>query len=114
MEGNNESVIIVVDVGRSEITCENIEEYVYGDVVFSFLIDKKTHKTVGTSVKRNGEDMGNLEPKTKIISAIICYETERGDDGYFHTSGKIIKNLQTNNYLDPQTEEKLKNVLSLT
>jgi hypothetical protein len=114
LEGTPEPVIIAVDIGRSEITCENIEEYVYGDVVFSFLMDTKSHETVGTRSSRSGEDMGNREPKTKIISAIICYETKKGEDGKFHTSGKLIKNPQTNNPLEPETEEELKRVLSLT
>lgn len=112
LEGKHEPVIIAVDVGRSEVTCEDIENYIYGDILFSFLINTKTHETVGTAVRRSGEDMYNKEPHMKVISAIICYKSNKEEDGKYHLRGKLIKNPNTDNPLSEETEKKINTIFS--
>lgn len=88
----NEPIIVAIDIGRSEIDYESIEEYLFGSNIFSFLINTKTHETVGTAMKRSDNAMSDLKPEMNIISAVICYKTRIESDGKSHTFGKIIKN----------------------
>ena len=86
-------VIVAVDLGRSEVDYEFVEDYLFGTLKFTYYIDTKTHETVGTNVHRDEkESMHSLESEMDLISAVICYKTRLYDDLSYRTEGKIFEN----------------------
>jgi hypothetical protein len=96
-------VIIVIDLGRSEIDYDFVEDYLYGTQQYTWWTDKKTGKIVAEGPTRAQDSMHKLgetsSEKLDIISAVICYKTPMGNDGRLHMQGQILINPHAHNPL---------------
>ena len=88
----NLPVIIVLDVGRSEIDHRFVEDYLKGTTQFTVVLRKDTGEQVGTYPSRAQDSMSHLQPSMNLISAAICYRTSLGNDGRLHFEVWIIEN----------------------
>ncbi|CUR51802.1 protein of unknown function [Nitrosotalea devaniterrae] len=90
----NQPVIVAIDIGRSEVNYDFVEDYLFGTLKFTMYLDNGTGKTVGTTTHRDeSESMHSRESNTDLISAVICYKTKLYDDLTYRTEGKIFNNM---------------------
>lgn len=99
--------IIIVDLSRSEISDDFIEDALIGSEQFTWFLNKETDKIVGPSVSRIDDSVHDIESETDILSAVICYKTTLGIDGEFHRGGKIITNSHAKNPLSKELLEEI-------
>ena len=86
-------VIVAIDIGRSEVDYDFVEDYLFGTLKFTFYLNKETHETVGSRVHRDeSESMHHKDSETDLISAVICYKTRLYDDLLYRTEGRIFHN----------------------
>jgi hypothetical protein len=108
-------VVIVIDIGRSEIDYDFVADYLYGTLQFTFWTDKKTGKLVQSAWTRAEDSMHKLgeasSEKLDIISAVVCYKTPLGDDGKFHMQGQIFLNRHAQNPLTDAQVSKIEEAL---
>jgi hypothetical protein len=111
----NRPVVIVIDIGRSEIDYDFVADYLFGTLQFTFWTDKKTGKLVQSAWARAEDSMHKLgeasSEKLDIISAVICYKTPLGDDGKFHMQGQIFLNPHAQNPLTDVQVSKIEEAL---
>jgi hypothetical protein len=107
----NTPIAIVIDIGRSEISYDFVEDCLMGSLQLTMLIDKKTGKVVKEYATRAENSMHDLERGTDVLSAVICYKTSLGKDLKFHKQGKIIPNVHARNPLSRDVIEKVDNSL---
>ena len=107
----NVPIVIVIDIGRSEISYDFVEDYLMGTLQLTMLIDKEKGRVVDEYPSRADDSMHGLEKGTDILSAVICYKTTFGKDSKFHREGRIIHNAYAKNRLSKNAIEKIKNAL---
>ena len=97
-------IVIVLNIGRSEIDYDFIADYLYGSLQFTWLVDKKTGKVADQgwtrakdSLHEKGENLQELGPDI----AVVCYKTIFGSDAKFHLQGTMFLNPTAQN---PPTE----------
>lgn len=91
LEGINQPALVAIDIGRSEIDYDFVEDYLFGTLKVNFAVDSLSHRLAGTSLSRERDSMHDLNPPMDIISGIICFRVA----SYNPTaklSGKIIHN----------------------
>lgn len=89
----NQPIVVAVDVGKSEVNYEFVEDYLFGTLTFTMEFDKKTGTVVNSYSKRKEEEsMHNQKPEMDLISAVICYKTRLYDNFTYRMEGKIINN----------------------
>lgn len=103
--------VIVIDIGRSEISYDFVEDCLMGTEQLTFLIDKENGKVVGEYPTRAADSIHDLKKGTEILSAIVCYKTVFLDDLGYHRECKIIPNIHAKNPLNQVTINKI--ILSL-
>jgi len=99
--------IIIVDLSRSEISDDFIEDALIGSEQFTLFLNKENGKIVGQSASRTKDSVHDIESKTDVLSAVICYKTNLGTDGTFHREGRIITNSYAKNPLSKELLEKI-------
>ena len=86
-------IIVAVDIGRSEINYDFVEDYLFGTLKSTVYFDKEKAEAVGSYTHRDEkESMHGLKPETDLISAVVCYKTRLYDDLSYGTEGKIFGN----------------------
>jgi hypothetical protein len=103
-------VVIVVDIGRSEIDYDFVEDYLLGTLQLTLLIGKEKG-TVAETSSRAKDYMHILEQGTDVLSAVICYKRYFGKDAKFHTEGRIIPNQHAKNPLKAEVVGKIERAL---
>lgn len=104
--------IVAIDISRSEIGYNFVEDYLFGTLKFVWHIDSVTHETVGTQVIRDEkESMHQLEANMDLISAVICYKTQFYDDFTYRTEGKIFENPNATVPLSRSVRKKIEEIL---
>jgi hypothetical protein len=96
-------VIVVIDIGRSEIDYDFVEDYLLGTWQFTWQIEKATGKVVNEYPSRSGDSMHALEEKTDVLSAVVCYKATIKGDLKFHREGKIMLNPHAKKPLSPNS-----------
>lgn len=99
--------IMIVDLSRSEISDDFIEDALMGSEQFTWFLNREDHKIVGQSVSRTNDSVHDIESGTDILSAVFCYKTSLGADGKLHREGKIITNSHAKNPLSKESLEKI-------
>jgi len=107
----NIPVIVVIDIARSEINYEFVEDYLMGTLKLVILFDKKKGEVITTYPERAGDYMHALDRETDVLSAVLCYKRFFGKNHKFHFEGRIIPNKYAKNPLDPALIEKIKETL---
>lgn len=102
-------IVIVIDIGRSEISYDFVEDYLMGTLQLTMLVDKKKGRVVKEYPSRADDSMHGLERGTNVLSAVICYKTVLGKDSRIHREGRIIPNAYAKNPLTQDAAEKIKN-----
>ena len=102
-------IVIVMNIGRSEIDYDFIADYLFGTLQFTWLQDKKTGKVIDKGWTRAEDSLHKQAEKTSknldLISAIVCYKTVFGNDAKFHLQGTIFLNPTAQNALtDTQSD----------
>ncbi len=100
--------IIVVDIGRSEISDDFIEDALLGTEQITFFLNKETKEVVGQKVSRKDDAVHDIEKNTDILSMVICYKANLGKDGNFHRVGNIVTNSYAKNPLSEEALERIK------
>ena len=107
--------IVVIDIGRSEIDYDFVEDYLYGTHQFTWWTDKKSGKVVAEGATRAEDSMHKLGEESSqnldIISAVICYKTPMGSDGRLHMQGQILLNPHARNPLTDDQTSKIEEAL---
>lgn len=103
------SWVIVVDLSQSEISVDFIEDALMGSEQFTFFLNKEKGEVVGQSISRINDSVNDINTSIDILSAVICYKTELGNDGKFHRQGKIVVNSQAKNPLSADVITKIEN-----
>jgi len=86
-------VIVAIDIGRSEVDYEFVQDYLFGTLKFTVYLNKETHEVAGRGSHRDeSESMHDRDVETDLISAVICYKTKLYDDLLYRTEGKIFHN----------------------
>ena len=98
-------VLIVIDIGRSEIDYDFVEDYLLGTLQLTMQIEKATGKVVREYPSRADDSMHTLEEKTDVLSAVVCYKSSLGKDMKFHRMGKVMLNPHARNPLSEKTIE---------
>jgi hypothetical protein len=96
----NLPVIIVLDVGRSEIDYRSVEGYLKGPTQYTIVLQEDTGEQIAAFSSRGQDSMSHLDPSMNLISAAICYKTLLGNDGRLHFEVWIIKNDDAERPLD--------------
>ncbi len=96
----NLPVIIVLDVGRSEINHRSVEDYLDGTPQFTLVRRKDTGEIVRTYESRAEDSMSQLQPSMNLISAIMCYRTALSNDGKLNFEVWIMENNSATRPLD--------------
>jgi len=108
-------IVIVIDIGRSEIDYNFVADYVYGTLQFTWWTDKKTGKVVAegwTRAKDSLHDQAESGSENlDVISAIVCYKTVLGNEGKFHLQGMIFLNPTARNSLTDGQVSKIEKTL---
>jgi len=107
----NTPIIIVIDVGRSEIDYEFVEDYLMGTQQLVMLFNRKRAEVIKTYPARAKDFMYALEEKTDILSVVLCYRRLFGKDNKFHFEGRIIPNKYAKNPLNLELIEKIEETL---
>lgn len=102
--------IIVIDLGRSEMSYDFIEDALIGSEKFTLMINKESGAIVGQSLSRTDDSVHDIEKATDILSAVICYKANLGTDGKFHREGKIIPNRYAKNPLSKETLDQIEKI----
>lgn len=100
-------IVIVIDIGRSLIDYDSVEDYLMGTAQLTMLLDKEKGKVIKTFPSRAEDSAHQLEAGTDILSAVVCYKRYLGKDRNFHIEGKIIENKYAKNPLDSDLIEKI-------
>jgi hypothetical protein len=107
--------IIIIDIGRSEIDYDFVEDYLYGTLQFTWWTNKKTGEVVAEGATRAEDSMHNLGEASSenldIISAVICYKTPMGSDGRLHMQGQILLNPHARNPLTDEPTSKIEEAM---
>jgi hypothetical protein len=85
-------VIIVVDIGLSEIRYESAESYLEGSYQLTLRIDKETGKVIDTFPSRADDSMQKLDLHTRVIIGLILYRRITGTNGIIHIRGRSFAN----------------------
>lgn len=109
LEGKH--VLVVIDIGRSLIDYDFVEDYLLGTLQLTMQIDKTTGKVVREYPSRADDAMHTLEKKTDVLSAVICYKSSMGNDMKFHRTGKVMLNPHAINPLSEKTVELIQKCL---
>jgi hypothetical protein len=104
----NAPIVIVIDIGRSEIDYDFVEDYLMGTLQLTMIFDKEKKEVVETYSSRARDSMHDLTGEMDVISAVICYKTAFGSDGKLHFQGRIIPNKYAKNPLSPLLTEIIK------
>ena len=108
-------VIIVIDIGRSEIDYDFVEDYLYGTQQYTWWTDKKTGKVVAEGPTRAEDSLHKLGETSSenldIISAVTCYKTPMGNDGRLHMQGQILINPHAHNPLTDEQTSKIEEAM---
>ncbi len=114
-KGETRPIIIVMDIGRSEIDYDFIADYLFGTLQFTWLRDKRTGEVIDKGWSRADDSLHKQSEKTlknlDLISAVICYKTVFGDDGRFHLQGTMFLNPTAQNPLTGGQSEKISKAL---
>jgi hypothetical protein len=100
--------VIVVDLSRSEISVDFIEDALMGSEQFTLFLNKEKGEVVGQSLSRKKDSVHDINASINILSAVICYKTKLGTDGNFHREGKIVTNSHAKNPLSEESKEKIR------
>jgi hypothetical protein len=100
-------IVIVIDISRSLIDYDSVEDYLMGTAQLTMLLNKEKGKVIKTFSSRAEDSAHRLEARTDILSAVVCYKRYLGKDGNFHIEGKIIDNKYAKNPLDSDLIEKI-------
>lgn len=101
-------IVIVIDIGRSEIDYEFVEDYLMGTLQLTMVFEEKKKEIVGTYPSRAKDSMHDRKGEMDLLSAVICYQTVFGSDDKLHIQGRIIPNKYAKNPLGPQLTEIVK------
>jgi hypothetical protein len=99
--------IIVIDIGRSEMSYDFFEDALMGSERLTLLLDKTSGVIQGKALSRANDSVHDIRKATDILSAIVCYKANFGKDLKLHREGKIIPNPYAKN---PASKEILSNI----
>lgn len=100
-------IVIVIDIGRSEISYDFVEDYLMGTLQLTMLFDKEKGRAIKEYPSRAGDSMHSLEKGTDVFSVVICYKTVLGKDSKFHKEGRIMPNPYAKNPLSQGVIDKI-------
>lgn len=103
--------VIIVDLSRSEISDDFIEDALTGSEQFTWFLKKENGQVVGQSLSRTNDSVHDINSAIDILSAVICYKTNLGTDGKFHREGKIVANSHAKNPLSEELNGKMRKQL---
>ena len=108
-------IVIIIDIGRSEIDYEFVADYLWGTLQLTYRIDKRTGKEAGSLWTRAKDSMHELAKKSHenldIISGVICYKSFLSNDGEFHLQGMYFPNPNALNPLTKNQVSRLKAIM---
>ncbi len=105
-------VIVAVDIGRSEVNYDFVEDYLFGTLKSTVYFDKEKAEVVGSYAHRDEkESIHGLEPEADLISAVVCYKTRLYDDLSYGTEGKIFENPHAKEPLSSSVREAIEKTL---
>lgn len=87
----NSPVVIVLNKSYSDIDEYDIMDSLFGQFMFTMVIDKKTGRMVYDYPDRDQNSLAHTEPLSNYISAVIVYKREARYNGIFF-SKEIIEN----------------------
>jgi hypothetical protein len=100
--------VIIVDLSRSEISDDFVEDALMGSEQFTLFLNKENGKVVGQSLSRTNDSVHDINSATDILSAVIYYKTNLGTDCKLHREGKIVTNSHAKNPLSEELLGKIK------
>ena len=104
-------VAIVIDIDRSEISCDSIVDYLIGTPQLTMLFDREKGRAVETFPSRAENYMHALEKGTDVLSAVICYKRYLGRDKRLHKEGRVILNPNAKRPLSSEVVEKVEEAM---
>jgi hypothetical protein len=104
-------VMIVIDIGRSEIDYDFVEDYLLGTLQLTLLVDREKRTVAKTFPSRAKDSMHILEKGTNVLSAVVCYRRYFGEDAAFHRDGRIIANKDAKNPLSKEAVGKIERAM---
>lgn len=108
----DDPIIIAVDTSRSEATLDSVKDYVLGPLTYTASLDTGAGRAAGDSVARDAEKcMHNLDARTDLISAIVCFAPTMSVDPSAAVKGVIIENPHARVPLAPATRDALARIL---
>ena len=102
-------VIIVIDIGRSEVNYDSAEDYLKGSFQITLRIDKETGEVIDTYPSRANDAMITLDPETRVIIGLILYQRVIGSDSNIRMSGRFFANEAVLNMNRRKIISKIKN-----
>lgn len=103
--------VIVIDIGRSEMSYDFIEDALIGSMRLTLLLDKEKGAVHEQAWSRADDSVHDIRKATDILSAIVCYKVNLGNDFKFHREGKIIPNPYAKNPISKATLTKIEKSL---
>lgn len=108
----DDPIIVAIDTNRSEIMQESVEDYVLGPLTYTVAFDTVAREGIGGSAGRDaGECMHNLDARTDMVSAVVCFAPTMSADLSAAARGVIIENPHARVPLSPETRGLLAGIL---
>lgn len=105
-------LIFVMDRGRSEIDSIHIESTFVGSPQITMLFDKKSGKAVGHYPSRAKDSLHYTDISTKLISGILYFKNDLGDNGEIVFDARFISNPHAKNPIDGEVVRELEEMFS--
>lgn len=108
----DDPIIVAIDTNRSEITQESVVDYVLGPLTYTVAFDTVAREGIGGSAGRDaGKCMHNLDARTDMVSAVVCFAPTMSADLSAAARGVIIENPHARVPLSPETRGMLAGIL---
>lgn len=114
LDGRGYPVILAIDIGRSEVNYEFVEDYLWGPMIGRFYINQEGDIDDWQSGRDETKSMHELDRATDVISAVVCYKMQLRDDLKPWMEYRIISNPHARVKLDDSETEFLKKCLGNT
>ena len=108
----NDPIIVAIDTTRSEITQDSVEDCVLGPLTYMVAFDTDAREGIGGCAGRDaGKCMHNLDARTDMVSAVVCFAPNVSADLSAAVRGVIIENPHARVPLSPEARGALEKVM---
>ena len=108
---NDISVVLGIDIRKSDIDVMSVTDALYGRTVYTFQMGKETYDDRGVYSSLENNSIHKSKPESDMLSAVLCFKSELPNGYKFHITGELIHNPNAKNPLTLNIIKKIEEVL---